>query len=143
MLTRYSRLLPVGVLALLPFAGATLWAGVLGRPGQTGVYRLEADLAQRPDFERENRLSIVETRLQLGPVETIDQTRHQWVHLAFSRLNGDAYSAWLLVSEPPPSAVPRVARYLWKEPGWPDPVEPVHETTGAALLPRLSFWEYA
>ena len=90
--TTVSAWLARALLLWMAVPGSPSLAGVLGPAGQTGVYRLEADLSQRPDFERENRLSVVEARLQLGPGETIDERCHQWVHLAFSRLNGDAYS---------------------------------------------------
>ena len=104
MLTRYPRLFPLGALAWLPLAGATVSAGVLGQPGQTGVYRLEADPAARPEFERSKRLTVVEATFRLGPESAEAGRDQQWFGIGFKRLNGEEYQAWLLLDSWPAAA---------------------------------------
>ena len=129
------------ILVLAAFGAAN--AVPLGTPGTIATYSLNADLGQRPEFEREHRLSVVEMRLGLGPVEDVRGRPYQWCVLGFTRANGHAYEAWLLLdSWPGVDHFPVVARYLWREPDWPDAVEFVNQATGAAALPRLSLWEY-
>ncbi|MGI5818942.1 MAG: sugar-binding domain-containing protein [Armatimonadota bacterium] len=114
----------------------------LGPPGQTAVYELSADPAERPAFERENRLTVVRARLHLGGEETVGERRYQWFVLQFERENGERYRAALLMDGWPGESEPDVARYLWQEPGWPDALEYVHETTGQPVLPRLEMFRY-
>ncbi len=130
-------------LILLLLQTTVSWTAPLGPPGTLVKYSLNADPANRPKFERERRLTVVEMTLGLGPVEAVEGREFQWVRLAFARLNSQTYEAWLLMDAwPEPGRNPRVARYLWREPDWPDAVEFVHEVSGAALLPRLSLWQY-
>ncbi len=119
------------------------WSAPLGRPGTAATYALDADPAERPDFERQGKLTVVTMKLGMGPVEAAQGVEFQWACLSFSRLNGQTYEAWLLMSRwPEAGQEPQVMRYLWREPDWPDAVEFVHEVTGATQLPRLSLWQY-
>lgn len=118
-------------------------AAPLGPPGTVATYALNADPADRPEYEREHRLTVVEMKLSLGPVQRGQDRPQQWIGLSFARLNGQGYEAWLLMDGwPQAGRAPHVARYLWREPDWPDAVEFVNEVTGAAQLPRLSLWQY-
>ena len=141
------RIVEGGVLtfiwACLLAAPVAAAAAPLGEPGTVGTYRLQADPAQRPEFERTRKLTVVSAQLQLGPVVRRGGRQFQWAGLSFTRLNGQTYQAWLLMDAwPRPERAPQVIRYLWCEPEWPDAVTFLHETTGVALLPRLSLWEY-
>lgn len=129
-------------IALSMLAAAAVWSAPLGAPGTVVTYTLDADPADRPEFEREHKLTVVEMKLSLGPTEAGDGEL-QWICLSFARLNGQAYEAWLLMEAwPEAGREPRVARYLWREPDWPDAVDFVHEVNGTAQLPRLSLWQY-
>lgn len=128
---------------LLFLCAAAAHGAPLGPPDTVATYRLSADPAERPEFERERRLTVVEMRIGLGPTDRVGGAEQQWLLLSFARLNGQRYEAWLLMDSWPRSdREPHVARYLWQEPDWPDPVEFVNEVTGAAQLPRLSLWRY-
>ena len=112
----------------------------MGPPGTSAVYRLEADLAQRPDRERENRSSVVEFSVTFGPVERTGDQPLQWLNLAVKKLSGARLDLWLLLDRLPGRRTPRVARYVWTEPQWEQPLEYVHAGTGEALLPRMGLW---
>lgn len=129
--------------AILCVSVVPTWSEPLGTSGTAAAYGLDADPAARPEFEREHRLTVVAMKLEIGPVEAVQGVEFQWVCLSFTRLNGQTYEAWLLMdSWPQAGRAPEVARYLWREPDWPDAVEFVNEVTGAAQLPRLSLWQY-
>ena len=139
------RPVPVAISAIVVLV--TVCAGVqaapLGLPGTVATYALNADPGDRPAFEREGNLTVVEMKLALGPTESVDGREFQWVRLSFARLNSQTYHAWLLLDDwPRADHQPRVARYLWQEPDWPDAVEFVNEVTGEAQLPRISLWQY-
>jgi hypothetical protein len=107
-------------------------------------YELAGELVDRPEFEMENRLSVVAATIRLGPVvETPGEPPRQWYGLEFSRLNGDSYQMWILLDGwLTAEHDPAVSQYLWREPGWPDALNFVHEVTGVAQLPRLCLWTY-
>lgn len=139
------RPVPVAISAIVVLV--TVCAGVqaapLGLPGTVATYALNADPGDRPAFEREGNLTVVEMELALGPTESVDGREFQWVRLSFARLNSQTYHAWLLLDDwPRADHQPRVARYLWQEPDWPDAVEFVNEVTGEAQLPRISLWQH-
>lgn len=115
----------------------------LGPPGVVATYALDADPQQRPAYEREGKLTVMQMQLKLGPVAPVAGKAYQWLCLSFSRQNGQTYEAWLLMDAwPQASRPPQVARYLWREPDWPDALEYVNEVTGEAQLPRLNLWQY-
>jgi hypothetical protein len=116
----------------------------LGPSGTEARYELAGELVDRPEFEMENRLSVVAATIQLGPVvEDPSEPPRQWYGLEFSRLNGDSYQMWILLDGwPTAEHDPAVSQYLWREPGWPDALNFVHEVTGVAQLPRLCLWTY-
>ncbi len=116
----------------------------LGRPGIVSRYKWNSEPSARPDFEVENRLTVVEASIQLGPVVQAQGAEpRQWYGLRFSRLNGDSYQMWMLLDGwPAADRDPEVDQYLWQEPGWPDALNFVHEVTGVAQLPRLCLWTY-
>ena len=139
------RPVPVAISAIVVLV--TVCAGVqaapLGLPGTVATYALNADPGDRPAFEREGNLTVVEMKLALGPTESVDGREFQWVRLSFARLNSQTYHAWLLLDDwPRADHQPRVARYLWQEPDWPDAVEFANEVTGEAQLPRISLWQH-
>ena len=117
---------------------------VLGPPGTIAAYELVGMLSDRPDFETQNKLSVVSATIRLGPVVEGEGTaRMQWYNLGFARKNGDRFQLWLLMdSWPGDSHDPLVAQYLWQEPGWPDALNFVHEVSGKVQLPRLDLWSY-
>ena len=122
-------------------------AGSLGTPGNRALYLLSdttASLAERPDFERQRRLSVVAVELRLGPAVHHDAAAdQQWCSLTWWRLNGQRYQLWLLMDGWPRSdSDPQVAEYLWVEPEWPDALSYRHECSEALLLPRLPLWRY-
>ena len=130
-------------LAAVALATAPLPAAPLGPPGTVATYALNAGPAQRHGFERERKLTVVEMSLELGPTALADGRELQRVCLSFARLNSQTYEAWVLLDGwSQADRSPQVARYLWREPDWPDAVEFVNEATGTAQLPRLSLWEY-
>jgi hypothetical protein len=118
----------------------------LGRIGALSTYVL-ADTAEsiggRPDWESQQRLSVVAAQLQLGPVETVDQRPYQWCGLTWWRLDGQAYRLWVLLDRwPSPDRDPQVADYRWQEPAWPDALTYRRDDNGELLLPRLDLWRY-
>jgi hypothetical protein len=119
-------------------------AAPLGDPGTVASYELLADVAERPVFERDNRLTVVSAQMQLGPgVDVPERGRFQWCGLNWTRLNGQQYQLWMLLDRwPTLDADPVVLHYLWREPDWPDAVGFVHEVTGQAMLPRISLWKH-
>lgn len=119
-------------------------AAPLGRAGTTAVYALESDPAERPEFERENRLTVVSAEIMVGPVERVaGEGAFQWYGLSWTRLNGDRYEMWALIDGwPTADRDPNVRRYLWREPDWPDALAFTHEVTGEAMLPRICLWTY-
>lgn len=130
------------VFSTLQFAAAQ--QPPLGSPGTVAVYELIEEPAGRPAFETENRLSVVEATICLGPVEQgSEDAPAQWYGLEFTRQNGDSYQMWtLLDSWPTESHDPVVSQYLWQEPGWPDALNFVHQVSGEPQLPKLNLWTY-
>ena len=128
----------------LMFCPSSLSAGVLGKPGTSATYKLAADISERPEYERTNKLSVVSAQVQLGPeVKLADKSMAQWASLSFTRLNGQKYRMWILMNSwPNGKGEPKVSRYLWHESQWTDALEFVHETKGTPVLPRISLWEY-
>lgn len=127
------------VVALALLTAICASAAPLGEPGTSAVYHLDADPAERPSFERENRLTVVSAKIKLGPVE-VD---FQWYGLEWTRLDGQTYSMWILIDRWPTAAEdPTVLGYLWQEPDWPDAVHFAHEVNGEPVLPRISLWTY-
>ncbi len=114
----------------------------LGEVGAVVEYRLISDVNDRPDYEKEHKLTVVSACFALGNTEEIDGKIYQWFKISFKRLNTEEYTSYLLMDRFPGDKVPIVARYLWQEPDFSLPVEYVHETTGQAVLPRLSLWNY-
>ncbi len=128
------------VLLALAVAGS---AAPLGEPGAVAVYQLNSDPAERPEFERENRLTVVSAEVWLGPAVEEEDRAFQWYGLSWTRLSGQRYDLWVLIDGwPTAEEDPDVRRYLWREPEWPDPVSFVHEVTGEVLLPPISLWSY-
>ena len=130
-----------GVMILLQVSAQ---AQPLGRPGTVARYELAEPLEDRPSFEREHRLSVVEAAIHLGPVVRVcGEKKRQWYGLVFTRLNGDTYRTWILLDGwPMAEEDPGVYRYLWQEPGWPDALNYIHAVTGEPQLPRLCLWTY-
>lgn len=121
--------------------------GPLGTPGDHALYLLaeaEASLARRPDWERQQKRSVVAAELRLGPVEPGGANgREQWCSLTWWRVNGQRYQLWLLLDRwPQPNVAPRVSGYRWLEPDWPAALSYRHASGGQLLLPRLSLWRY-
>jgi hypothetical protein len=123
---------------------SSAWSAPLGEPGTLATYELQADPAERPAFERENRLTVVSAGIRLGPVvEKPGNRLLQWYGLTWQRVNGQSYEMWILVDRwPTADHDPEVMQYLWREPDWPDAVSFVHEVTGAPVLPRVCLWTY-
>lgn len=133
-----TRLVLIAALIVLA-VGACASTAPLGTPGTVAEYRLTADPAERPSFERDNRLTVTSAKIRLGPVDG----GLQWYGLSWTRLDSRSYEMWMLIDRWPTSTDdPRVLRYLWKQPEWPDAVHFVHEVTGESVLPRLSLWTY-
>lgn len=128
---------------LLTFTSAFA-AAPLGEPGTVVTYQLDADPSMRPNFERENGLTVVSAEICLGAAtQSSDGDSFQWYGLAWTRLNGERYEMWMLIDRWPAEIDdPRVLQYLWHEPQWPDALDFVHEVTGKPVLPRLSLWTY-
>ena len=83
-------ILPVIALVLsLNVSVFAVAAAPLGNPGTVAGYRLEADPAARPDFEKDNQLTVISAEIHLGPVLTVANDRlFQWYGLKWTRLNG-------------------------------------------------------
>ena len=115
----------------------------VGEVGLGATYQLAGDPANRPEYERTNKLTVVEFGLTAGPTAERDGQTYQWIELTFARSNGERYRLWMLVDHlPGPSGHPAVARYVWSEPQWQTPLEYVNRKTGLALLPRIPTWSY-
>ena len=112
----------------------------LGPPGLTATYRLDADPNRRPDYEKQNRETVVELTLTNGPTATLDDGAYQWFELSFTKRNGQRFKLWILIDRLPGSSSPHVARYVWSEPAWERPLEYVHSKTERALLPKLGLF---
>jgi hypothetical protein len=135
----------LALMAALFLMAAGAWGNPpLGAPGTVAEYRLEADLAERPAYERENRLTVMSAWIRLGPVvNTTGGSHFQWYGLSWKRLDGREYQMWMLLDHwPTATETPIVMRYLWREPEWPIPLSFVHEANGDTVLPRLSIWIY-
>ncbi|MCC7351515.1 MAG: hypothetical protein IT446_13195 [Phycisphaerales bacterium] len=114
----------------------------LGDPGTSASYRLTGDLSQRPDYEHSRRLSVVRSHFAVGPTEDVDGQTWQWFTFAFERENGQSFRGWLLMDRfPGQPEPPRVLRYLWQEQDDPA-IEYIDVSSGHALLPRWSLWQY-
>lgn len=126
----------------------------LGPPGTVAAYELADASLERPAYETENRLTVVSATIRLGPAVVLDANTDaavdagtplvmQWYNLKFTRLNGDSYQFWILIDGwPSQTHSPAVAKYLWQEPGWSDPLNFIHEVNRQAVLPRLDLWTY-
>ena len=118
-------------------------AGPLGESDHFFYYELEGNgnSGRPPEAVARGEL-VVSAKFVVGPVVNADAPL-QWFEIAFTRQNGQAYSAWVLLDGWPEAGhYPRVARYLWHEPDWTDYLEYVNEVTGRPVLPRLPLWQY-
>ena len=131
-----ARLAPALVLLLAAAAGAA----PLGSPGLSATYRLKGDPQDRPEYERENKLTVIELTTTIGPAENFLGRPHQWFEIGFAKLNGERFRLWLLLDRFPGEHGPNVARYVWSEPNWDRPLEDVHLKKGTALLPMMGLF---
>lgn len=134
------------VLPVLFFVGLfqihAAWAGPLGQAGLSVQYRLQAPVKDRPQYERNNKLTVSHIGLMLGPEESREGQDCQWLHLTFSRVNGETYRVWMLLTDwPDETSNWKVFRYLWREPDWDDAVEYVHHRTGEPIVSEY-LWKY-
>ncbi len=71
---------------------------------------LNADPPDRPEFERERRLTVTELRFGRGPVQVVGGRDLQWVCLSFAQLNSQTGEAWILMDTwPQAGRAPHVA----------------------------------
>lgn len=115
----------------------------IAAPGMQAIYTLNDRETPRPEYETSNQLTVVQATVTIGP--HVDQPGgYQWLEVSFTRQNGQTYRAWLLTDGYPAGEhTPDVARYLWQEPGWTDPVEYINSKTGKPLLPRYDYlWRF-
>lgn len=137
-----KKLVYVVLFCILTFAGIVISAP-LGTSGLTAVYQLADDYLSRPEYELKNDLTINSAEFSIGSIERVGNKNFQWFKISFERLNSEKYSCWLLIdSFPTVDKTPVVARYLWQEPKWTEPVEYINEANGESLLPRIEIWNY-
>ncbi len=119
-------------------------ASPLGKPGTVASYELNADPADRPEYERERQLTVIASEIQIGPVVKVaGRGAFQWYGLNWTRLNGERCQLWMLMDGWwTPEKTPQVLQYLWKEADWDYTLRYIHEVSGAAVLPRISLWAY-
>lgn len=133
----------VSVMSVLSAITYVAHAQPIATPGMQATYVLVDRDVARPEYETSNQLTVVHATCTAGPVVP-QPAGFQWFMLTFTRQNGQTYQAWLLMDGYPVGKdTPRVARYLWQEPDWSNPVEYVHETTGMPILPRYEYlWRF-
>ncbi|MCK9641246.1 MAG: hypothetical protein M0R39_15180 [Prolixibacteraceae bacterium] len=134
----------IWILVFALMSSVQVYCGPLGTPGTVARYKLLADPVARPEFEKTNKLTVVTAWIQTGPtVKWEDGKTYQWYGLRWARLNGEQCQMWALMDSWPKDGHPTIVRYIWDEPKLQGSVEYVHESTGEAVLPRNSIWDYS
>lgn len=108
----------------------------LGPPGRTLRYEIENSPSPA--------VSVVRTlQLHLGPVTSIEDRPHQWLHQELIKGDGKILGVWWLLENLPSARQPRpsVARYLVQEPG-SQVTEYLHPESRRAVPPSLVEWRH-